>query len=241
VADIHIPKLGEHGGGKSIVKVALEVILISVGVFLGLAGEQWRENARHRELAEDALRRFRTEIVANHKSIAAVQDYHLARREELHAAIEAAAQNREPNSIHLSGIQPASLEHTAWELALRQPSLAYIDTNLAYSLSQIYQAQERLDALGRGLSQAMYVNPPAVKPKEFRGRVCLLRRRLDHGAAAGDHVRRDPATARQGARRNAGAEEALRLDTHPSSVVEGFQGTMWKPVGAMGTGIDAGG
>jgi hypothetical protein len=25
------------------------------------------------------------------------------------------------------------------------------------------------------------------------------------------------------------------------SVVEGFQGTMWKPVGAMGTGIDAGG
>jgi len=173
VPDIHIPKLGEHGGGKSIVKVALEVILISVGVFLGLAGEQWRENARHRELAEDALRRFRTEIVANGKSIAAVQDYHLARRKELHAALDAVAQNREPDSIHLSGIQPASLEHTAWELALRQPSLAYIDTNLAYSLSQIYQAQERLDALGRGLSQAMYVNPPAVKPKEFFGAVSV--------------------------------------------------------------------
>jgi hypothetical protein len=43
--------------GKSLFKIALEVMLIAVGVFLGLAGEQWRENARHREMAEASIRR----------------------------------------------------------------------------------------------------------------------------------------------------------------------------------------
>ena len=53
--DIHVPKLEAHGSGHSIFKILLEVVLISAGVFLGLAGEQWRENARHRELAERTL------------------------------------------------------------------------------------------------------------------------------------------------------------------------------------------
>jgi len=59
VPDIHVPKLDAHGGGKSIFKLVLEVALISVGVFLGLAGEQWRDRAHQRELAEQALGRFR--------------------------------------------------------------------------------------------------------------------------------------------------------------------------------------
>ena len=50
--DIHVPKLDGHGGKHSIPKTLLEVALISVGVFLGLAGEQWRERAHQRELAE---------------------------------------------------------------------------------------------------------------------------------------------------------------------------------------------
>jgi hypothetical protein len=36
---------------SSLLKIGLEVLLISAGVFLGLMGEQWREHARHRELA----------------------------------------------------------------------------------------------------------------------------------------------------------------------------------------------
>ena len=32
---------------KSLPKIGLEVVLISAGVFLGLAGEQWRENRHH--------------------------------------------------------------------------------------------------------------------------------------------------------------------------------------------------
>jgi uncharacterized protein YjeT (DUF2065 family) len=56
--------------------IALEVVLISGGVFLGLMGEQWRERTEQRELANEALRRFRTEIRTNRDSVAAKVDYH---------------------------------------------------------------------------------------------------------------------------------------------------------------------
>src|SRR6476646_1614723 len=75
MAEVHVPQLDEHdehdavplpaaarpSRTPSIVKIALEVVLIGTGVFLGLAGEQWRESMRHRELADVSLRRFRTE------------------------------------------------------------------------------------------------------------------------------------------------------------------------------------
>jgi len=38
--DVHIPKVDEHGSSH-VLKLLLEVALISVGVFLGLMGEQW--------------------------------------------------------------------------------------------------------------------------------------------------------------------------------------------------------
>ena len=38
-------------------KIGLEVVLITAGVFLGLLGEGWRENAEHRGLADASLRR----------------------------------------------------------------------------------------------------------------------------------------------------------------------------------------
>lgn len=53
------------------------MLLISIGVFLALMGEQWRENAHTRQLAEGSLRRFRSEILTNRKAVAAVKDYHV--------------------------------------------------------------------------------------------------------------------------------------------------------------------
>src|SRR5262245_2876788 len=63
---------------KGLARVALEVGLISVGVFLGLAGEQWRESSRRHELAEASLRNFRAEIALNRRAVADVKDYHVS-------------------------------------------------------------------------------------------------------------------------------------------------------------------
>jgi hypothetical protein len=97
-----VPKLGEQHGAKSVVHIALEVILISAGVFLGLAGEQWRESARHRELSHEAMQRFRTEIVENRKAVAAVSDYHVTLQKALDTEF------RKPSAKRSGGEHPIS-------------------------------------------------------------------------------------------------------------------------------------
>ena len=83
--EAHIHKLDPHASkpdstvkqppAKSIMHLAIEVPLIGVGVFPGLAGEQWREHRRHVELAESSLRGFRSEIVMNRKVVAGLKAF----------------------------------------------------------------------------------------------------------------------------------------------------------------------
>jgi len=141
VPEVHVPKLGEHAG-KSVWHIVLEVVLISAGVFLGLMGEQWRENRHHRELAEQALQRFRTEITSNQKAVGAVKDYHLERLSELRAYFDAPPEKRKDVSLHLTkSANPAFVDRTAWDLALATQSLSYLDSDLAFTLSAIYNLQ----------------------------------------------------------------------------------------------------
>ena len=158
--DIHVPKLDEHGSGKSIFKLVLEVALIGIGVFLGLAGEQWRERAHQRELAEQALRRFRTEIVENRQAVADVKDYHAAVRKRLHAEFDKPPNKRSADNFQMSGIRPVNFDHSAWDLTIATQSLSYIDAGLSLALSRVYNTQETMSGLARGLTQAMYVTPP---------------------------------------------------------------------------------
>src|SRR5438309_1958868 len=88
--EVHLPHLEDHDEaatrpvhGFRIPKIMLEVILISTGVFLGLAGEQWRETSHKRELAETALRGLRRELDTNRKAVAARQDYHVTKKKDL--------------------------------------------------------------------------------------------------------------------------------------------------------------
>ena len=161
-----MPKLEDHVGGKPILKLVLEVILISVGVFLGLAGEQWREHAHQRELAEQALRRFRTEIVENREAVAAVKDYHAALDKQMEAEFDKPADQRISGNIHVEGIQPPSFDRSAWDLAIATQSLSYLDPDLALSLSNIYNLQDTVTEATRGLVQAMYIASPAVGKKQ---------------------------------------------------------------------------
>lgn len=153
--------------GRSLLRIALEVALISTGVFLGLAGEQWREHARHRELAEASLRRFRTEILANRKAVLAVKEYHTTTLKSVEAYLAADAKARETLSVHMTGLQPANIEHTAWDLALATQSLADIDPQLGFSLARIYTSQQRYADLTHGILQAMYLRPPSENLDAF--------------------------------------------------------------------------
>ena len=165
-----------------LLKIFVEVAFISIGVFLALMGEQWRERAHARELARGSLQRFRVEIVRNRKSIDAVKDYHKSVLASLQQYMDADAAQRDRLQVRVRGLQPATLEHTAWDLALASQSLADIDPNLAFELSRIYGLQTRYDDVTRQ-------HPPGdlhpSRRREPGGALLLLRRRrhLGHGAA----------------------------------------------------------
>ena len=154
--DVHVPILDEHDDeaptiqavvhgarGRSFLRVGLEVLLISTGVFLGLLGEQWRESAHHRALAEESLRRFQTEIRANRDAVKAVLEYHATTRTKVEQYLAAERTTRRSNELEIKGIQPVGFEHTAWDVAMATQSLAYLDSQLAFSLARAYDRQQR--------------------------------------------------------------------------------------------------
>jgi len=169
--DVHLPKLDEHDEdaaapvpvsrphqrSKSFLKIGLEVVLISAGVFLGLMGEQWRERSEQRELAEESLRRFRTEITTNRNAVAGRKDYHATLKQELSTFFNAGPRTNErfSQTVHMtSGIGPVFFEQAAWDLALATQALAYIDADLAFSLSRAYTLQQTYADLQRAIAQS---------------------------------------------------------------------------------------
>jgi hypothetical protein len=136
-------------------------MLIAMGVFLGLAGEQWRENVSYRENAMASLRRLRSEISANRDAVAHVKDYHATTRTSLKTYLQLDPKTRQGRSPEINGIQVVPFEHTAWDLALGTQALAHMDSDVAFNLSRIYNTQQTVSDLSRGITQAMYLRPPA--------------------------------------------------------------------------------
>ncbi|HEU4939082.1 MAG TPA: hypothetical protein VFT39_21690 [Vicinamibacterales bacterium] len=170
--EAHVPKLEDDdkphppadrgtrpARGKSLLKIALEVALISVGVFLGLAGEQWREDRRHHELAESTLRRFRSEIEENRKAVSDVRDYHATLLKQLQAYLSKDRKSRNTADVRIEGLRFVTFDQTAWDLAMTTQALTYVDPDLAFALSHAYNAQKVFNEFTRGMTQAMYLIP----------------------------------------------------------------------------------
>ncbi|MEO8482248.1 MAG: hypothetical protein ABI634_08570 [Acidobacteriota bacterium] len=185
--DIHVPELDDHDEpepaavapsrrprGRSLPKIVLEVVLISLGVFLGLAGEQWRQASEHRELAQEALRRFRTEFQTNQKAVDGVVEKHRQRFEALSRYLRShnaqlAARMKDPSlpipdegALADLSTDPAFFEYSAWDVALATQSLAYIDQDLAVAIAHVYRVQRQIDEATTGITHAMYAYPGDV-------------------------------------------------------------------------------
>jgi len=137
-----------------------QIALIAVGVFLGLAADQWRERQQHRDAALASLRRFRAEVAENRRAVAAVRDYHVATLASVRSYLGKDHRTRNVADVKINGLQWVTFEHTAWDLALATQSLTYLDSDLAYALSRVYGVQQSYGDLTRGMTQAMYVLAP---------------------------------------------------------------------------------
>jgi hypothetical protein len=146
-------------------KALLEVVLISAGVFIGLAAEQWRSDRQHRDQAHQALQRFKTEIEANRAAVTKNQDYRARIRKDITAYLD--PKLRPTVDLQMEGIKPVNFDHTAWDLALVTQSLADIDSRLAFELARVYGQQQIYTSLTGGLMQAMYLRPPSENLTAF--------------------------------------------------------------------------
>ena len=144
-----------------------EVVLIALGVFLGLAAEQWRDRADRNERAAETLRRIRAEMAANRDEVQRVVDYHLKAGQKIKDFFAAPAAKRSEMSIRLEGIQLVQFDQTAWQLALATEALVDIDPELSFALARIYGVQARYQGLSEGITNAMYLRPPGEDTTAF--------------------------------------------------------------------------
>jgi hypothetical protein len=151
---------------KSLLGLLTEFVLIGVSVFLALLANQWSEAREHRERANATLRYFREEIVTNQKAIETRRQYH----EALSRDIESFLQSDAPKTIqgfftavHFHGLEPVTLERTAWDLALANQSLSYLAPKLAYAISRVYTRQQAFQTLENSFLQSV------LAPSTFAG------------------------------------------------------------------------
>jgi hypothetical protein len=145
-------------------KILLEVALITLGVFLALMVDQWREGAGHRQLAEDTLRRFRSEFRINRAAVAAVRAKHESSYQKIQAYFAAEPAARATMPYPSSATNPAFMEYTAWDLAIATQALAHVDPGLAQRVAHVYAVQRQLDAATRDITLVMYTRAGDTDP-----------------------------------------------------------------------------
>jgi hypothetical protein len=158
-----------HGAPRprhSLWKLLLEVALITTGVFLGLAGESWRESREHRELAAQSLRRFRDEFRANRAEVLRVHQRHVDEEKGMLAYLQANAPalmahmqdptKSIPTPVPDNTIDSAGFNYSAWDVALATESLAYIDPELVAMMSAAYRMQQLIEKDHDAIAQVSY-------------------------------------------------------------------------------------
>ena len=134
----------------TLLSILLEVVLISVGVFLAMWASNWHETREHQALADSALRNFAEEMRANQKSLQENRQYHedVARQlQTFSASKEPVTQERFDRTVQFTGVHPIIFEHTAWDLALATQALAYLKPDLAFLISKVYTEQAAFQLL----------------------------------------------------------------------------------------------
>jgi len=162
--------LGRKERSKKFVELLFEVLLISVGVFLGLWANNWHEEREHRSLARAALGNFLEEMQVNTQAIEQYRQYHERLVRELGqfiASDQPATNDRFQKEVHFQGLRPVIFEHTAWDLAIATQSLSYLQPELAFDISKVYTRQAAFQMLENSFLASAY--SPESASAEKRG------------------------------------------------------------------------
>jgi hypothetical protein len=139
------------GNRRSFGYLLAEVLLIVVGVFLGLAANEWRGRAAERATVEQALRSIRQEIVENDAELEGKLPYYA----EMRASLARSAVAQGPGAPFdkwdyegYTGFSIPLLRSSSYENAVATGAMANIDYELSDRLARTYMLQREYgDAL----------------------------------------------------------------------------------------------
>ncbi len=160
---------GEHG--RTFVDLLVEVVLITVGVFLALWANSWHEDSEHRAQAQAALRNFAGEMEANREATERNRSYHETLARELDQFLhskEAPSQDRFNKEVNFEGVRPVIYEHTAWDLALATQALSHLKPDLAFDISKVYTQQNAFQVLENSFLASAYT-PASMSSDNLKG------------------------------------------------------------------------
>ena len=154
----------------------MEVVLISIGVFLALWANNWHEEREHRALAHSTLRNFADELRANQQAVRSERQYHETLARQLHEFLisnEPLTEERLQKSVQFKGVRPIIFEHTAWDLALATQAFSYLKPDLAFDISKVYTAQSAFQILENSFLASAFT-PATFSSDNVRGLVAAM-------------------------------------------------------------------
>ena len=160
-----------RGREPSLVNILLEVVLISIGVFLALWANNWHEDRQHRAMAQSTLRNFADEMRANQQAVQKYRQYHETLAGELHqflASDEPPTQERFDKNVHFQGVRPIIFEHTAWDLALATQALSFLKPQLAFDIAKVYTEQTAFQTLENSFLASAFT-PATFSTDDLKG------------------------------------------------------------------------
>ena len=133
----------------SLAGLVAQLFFVAAGVYLGMRAEDWREQRGRREAARATLTNLREELRRNREEVAHVLPYHRELAESLLALQGRGTPVRNfaelQRAVRWRGFRQLGFRHAAWDLALANQSLGWVDPSLAFPLADLYEAQASLD------------------------------------------------------------------------------------------------
>lgn len=165
------------GHGRTFGSLLIEVLLITVGVFLALWSNNWHEDREHRAQARAALRNFLEEMQANRDATQHNRAYHETLAQQLDPFLrsnEPMTEERLNKEVHFEGLRPVIFEHTAWDLALATQALSYLDPELAFDISKVYTQQNAFQTLENSFLASAF-SPTSLSGDNLKGLANAMR------------------------------------------------------------------
>jgi len=136
-------KLGFSFSGinkNKISDLVIQIISVTIGVFLGFVISDWSENRRESNKQVLLLKNIEAEINSNRRKVEKIIDYHMVVRDSSRHFLKQNDTNQ-TRVLFFKGINTVTFDNSAYQTGIQTGLLNTMDFDLIQSLNEIYTKQ----------------------------------------------------------------------------------------------------